>query len=82
MNFLDNLYLDARFKMQNFFSELKNEEDGVSNIVATVLLIVIVVALAAILWGFLSGWFQNIFKNITGQADTIGQTNTGKMLGF
>jgi len=82
MNFLDNLYLDARFKMQNFFSDLKNEEDGVSNVVATVLLIVIVVALAALLWGFLSGWFQNLFNNITGKADTIGQTNTAKLLRF
>lgn len=73
MSLLDNLYLDAKFKMKKFFADLKSEEDGVSNIVATVLLIVIVVALAALLWGFLSGWFKNIWTQITDQADTIGK---------
>lgn len=72
MNFLDKMYLNAKFRVSNFLSDLKNEEEGVSNIVATVLLIVIVVALAALLWGFLSGWFQELFLKITGQADTIG----------
>ena len=72
MNFLDKMYLNAKFRVSNFLSDLKNEEEGVSNIVATVLLIVIVVALAALLWGFLSGWFQELFLKITGQADKIG----------
>ena len=73
MSLLDNLYLDAKFKMKKFFADLQSEEDGVSNIVATVLLIVIVVALAALLWGFLSGWFKNLWLQITNQADTIGK---------
>jgi flagellin-like protein len=72
MNLLDNLYLNTKFKLTKLFSDLKNEEDGVSNVVATVLLIVIVVALAALLWGFLSGWFKELFEKITGSANTIG----------
>ena len=69
MNYLDNLYLDAKFKMQKFFSDLKNEEEGVSNIVATVILILIVVLLAAALWGVLSGWFKDMWDKITQQSD-------------
>ena len=52
--------------------DFESDERGVSSIVATVLLIVIVVALAAILWGFLSGWFQDLFDGITDKAGTIG----------
>ena len=74
MNLLDNLYLDTKFKVKNFFSSLKNEEEGVSNLVATVLLIVIVVALAAILWGFLSGWFGDLINQIKEKSGGIGNT--------
>ena len=69
MNFLDNLYLDTKFKVKNFFSGLKNEEEGVSNIVATVLLILIVVFLAAALWGILSGFFNDLWDQIRGKAN-------------
>ncbi|MBR6095269.1 MAG: hypothetical protein IKP92_09655 [Lachnospiraceae bacterium] len=69
MNYLDNLYLDTKFKMKKFFSDFKNEEEGVSNIVATVILILIVVLLAAALWGILSGFFNDLWDQIRGKAN-------------
>ena len=69
MNFIDNFYLDTKFKVKTFFSGLKNEEEGVSNIVATVILILIVVLLAAALWGILSGFFNDLWDQIRGKAN-------------
>ena len=69
MNFIDNLYLDGKFAVKRFFSDLKNEEEGVSNIVATVILILIVVLLAAALWGILSGFFNDLWDQIRGKAN-------------
>ena len=73
MNFLDNLYLDMKFKLKNFVSEMKEDESGVSNLVATVLLIVIVVAIAALLWVFLKEWFADVFRNITAASKNVGK---------
>ena len=64
MNLIDEMYLNTRFKIKSFFSDLKNDESGVSNIVATVILILVVVLLAAALWGFLSGFFGELFDKI------------------
>lgn len=64
MNFLDNLLLKMKFKIGSFVSDLKNGEEGISNIVATVILIVIVVVLAAALWAFLKGYFGDLFDII------------------
>ena len=71
MNFIDELYLNTVFKVRSLVSNLKDEEDGVSNIVATVILILIVVVLAAALWGFLSGFFSDIFGDIFTKKDDI-----------
>ena len=72
MNFIDNALLKAKTKLFFLVNDFKNEESGVSSLVATVLLIVMVVALAAVLWGFLSGWFEDLFKQIEEGAAGIG----------
>lgn len=78
MNYLDELYLDARFKFKRFIAEFENDNRGVSNIVATVILIVIVVLLAAALWGFLSGFFNEMFEKIKGAFNpSSSEINTG-----
>ncbi len=74
MNYLDNLYIGAKLRISNFLTNFKNEEEGISNIVATVLLIVIVVALAAFLWAALSGWLGRLWETlIEGKSEGIGE---------
>ena len=43
LNRLDRLYIQAQIKKRMFIENLKNDESGVSNFVATVLLILMVV---------------------------------------
>lgn len=71
MNFLDGMYLSIKNRVANFFMDLKNEEHGVSAIVATVLLILIAVMLAAIFWDTIKGWFDDMMAKILGESDTI-----------
>ena len=66
---LDYLYLNAQNRIRNFFNELKNDESGVSSIVATVLLILIVVMLAALFWDKIQEWFNNMWEIIVRKSD-------------
>lgn len=60
MSKIDKAVISAKNKFHNFMAD----ESGISNIVATVLIILMVVVLAGALFGFLSGWFQNMFNKI------------------
>ncbi len=66
---LDSMYILAKVKTQAFVEDFKNDESGVSNFVATVLLILMVVLIAGAVWGFLSGFFSDLFGQI-GQKST------------
>ena len=66
---LDYLYLSAQNRIRNFFNELKNDESGVSSIVATVLLILIVVMLAALFWDKIQEWFNKMWEIIVRKSD-------------
>lgn len=68
---MDSLYIGAKIRMAKFAEQFKNDEAGVSSIVATVLLILIVVLLAAIFWTNIQEWFGTTWDKITGKADTI-----------
>jgi len=59
MNIFDKAYYEIQFAKMKFAEMLKNEE-GVSNIVATVLLLVIVVAAVALLSGSMKKWMQTL----------------------
>ena len=59
-------------KGQCFLASLKNDERGVSPIVATILTILIVALLAAIFWKYISQFFEDIWNRIINQTDTIG----------
>lgn len=72
MNFLDGMYINIKNRVSNFFYELKNEEHGVSAIVATVLLILIVVLLAALFWETIKEWFDTTMEKILGESSKIG----------
>lgn len=64
--------IGAKIRFCNFVEELKQDETGVSAIVATILLILIVVLLAALFWGKISEWFETMWTKITGKANEIG----------
>lgn len=71
MNLLNRLYVGTMLRINNFVEEFKNDEKGVSSIVATVLLILIVVLLAAIFWESIQTWFSDTWAKIMGKANTI-----------
>jgi flagellin-like protein len=68
---VDRMYIGAKIRFNNFMDGLKQDESGVSSIVATVLLILIVVLLAAIFWEKIQEWFNTTWEKITGKADSI-----------
>lgn len=54
-----------------FFQGLKEDERGLSGVVVAVLLILVAVLAISLLWGYLSGWLETMWDNITGKADLI-----------
>jgi len=50
---------------------LKNDERGLSGVVVAILLILVAVLAIVLIWGFLSGWLQELWEQITGQAGAI-----------
>ncbi len=57
-------------------AELKNDERGVSAIVATVLLLLIVVLMAAVFYDTIAEWFSTMMEKIFSTADA-GNYGTG-----
>lgn len=50
---------------------LKEDERGLSGVVVAILLILVAVLAIILIWGFLSGWLQELWEQITNQANTI-----------
>ena len=50
---------------------LKNDERGLSGVVVAILLILVAVLAIVLIWGFLSGWLQDLWDQITGRAGGI-----------
>ena len=57
--------------LTGFFRDLKQDEHGLSGVVVAILLILIAVLAIVLIWGFLSGWLNDLWDKITGQASTI-----------
>lgn len=64
LNTLDRLYIGAQIRKRAFIESFKKDESGVSNFVATVLLILMVVLIGSAVWGFLGGYFKDLFQTI------------------
>lgn len=75
LNWLDSIYIGAQIRKRAFVESFKNDESGVSNFVATVLLILMVVLIAGAVWAFLSGYFTNLFKNIQSGSTNMGTSD-------
>jgi len=63
-----DLMILAYLNTVGFFRDLKNDERGLSGVVVAVLLILVAVLAVVLIWGFLSGWLQDLFDQITGKA--------------
>jgi len=57
--------------MLGFLRAFKNDERGLSGVVVAVLLILIAVLAVVLIWGFLSGWLNDLWGQITGAAGGI-----------
>lgn len=55
----------------NYINDLKNDERGSSPVVDTILLVLVAVLAVVLVWGWLSGWLQDLFSQITGEAGKI-----------
>ena len=61
----------ANLAAVGFVRSLKNDERGLSGVVVAILLILVAVLAIVLIWGFLSGWLQELWEQITGQAGSI-----------
>ena len=59
------------FSLIGFVQALKKDQRGLSGVVVAILLILVAVLLIVLIWGFLSGWLQELWEQIRGEADTI-----------
>lgn len=83
LTILDNAYIAAKNRIHMASNEIKegwsefvNNEEGVSAIVATILLILIVVLLAVIFWNSISEWLSQLWASITGGAAPLQNQDT------
>lgn len=61
----------AQIKAKRFVKNLKDDNRGVSGIVAAVILVLIALLLAALFWGRLQEWFNSTWGNITNTTNEI-----------
>ncbi|MBQ2708356.1 MAG: hypothetical protein IJF67_08815 [Clostridia bacterium] len=65
-------YITMNTRKAAIAAELKNDERGVSAIVATVLLLLIVVLMAAVFYDTIAEWFSEMMEKIFDTADPQG----------
>ncbi len=68
---INNKLIGAKIKMNNALQALKEDNRGVSGIVAAVILVLIAVLLAALFWGKLQEWFNSTWGNVTETTNEI-----------
>lgn len=66
---LNLLWISAGNKIRNFVEEFKNEEEGIAEIVAIVLIILIVVGVAATFNTNIGKVVENVFAKLTNFVD-------------
>lgn len=76
MNMLDRLYIRAQLGILKAKAGIKNfftSQDGVSNVVATIIILLIVVLLIGVFWNRLQGWLKGLmYKIFSSDFDTSG----------
>lgn len=69
MNKLDGLYIGVRLRLEKAWERFKGfwaSQDGVSNVVATIIILLIVVLIIAVFWDKLQVWLKNMMDIIFG----------------
>ena len=61
----------AANKVAEIARTLKSDERGLSGVVVAILLILVAVLAIVLIWGFLSGWLQELWEQITSRAGGI-----------
>lgn len=67
MNVLDNMAVSAKAYLWKWKENIKNffeEQHGVSNVVATIILVLIVVLIIGVFWEQLSAWLGDMMEII------------------
>ena len=65
------LPMTAYLAIAGFFREIKKDEYALSGVVVAILLILIAVLAIVLIWGFLSGWLEELWERITGEAAAL-----------
>lgn len=66
---IDYAFIGMQNRMKKAIVEFKENQSGVSNFVATIILILIVVLLCVIFWEKIQEWFNNMWDRITEASD-------------
>lgn len=67
MSLLDSMYISMRSRMMAARDRIKNfldAQEGVSNVVATIIILLIVVLLIGVFWSRLKGWVSGLMDTI------------------
>jgi len=67
MRLLDSVYISMRSRMmaaRDKMKEFLDAQDGVSNVVATIIILLIVVLLIGVFWGRLKEWVSGLMDTI------------------
>jgi len=75
-NLIRRAYITMNTRKAAIAAELKNDERGVSAIVATVLLLLIVVLMAAVFYDTIAEWFSETMGKVLDTADPGGMAET------
>lgn len=67
MNFLDKMYLKARFKLENFARDLITNEEGDTNLISIIIVLGIVLALVVVFRKYIA----DILKKISGSVESF-----------
>jgi flagellin-like protein len=62
---------NAYISISSFIRAFINDERGLSGIVVAILLILVAVLAIVLIWGFLGGWLEELWDDITGNAGSI-----------
>ena len=62
---VQNTLQKAGLKPAQLVYDIKTDERGLSGVVVAILLILVAVLAVVIIWGFLSGWLEELWEQIT-----------------
>ena len=65
-NVLDRMYIGMMNRVNQFIEDFSNDERGVSNFVATIIMILIVVLLCAMFFDNIKPYFNDLWARILG----------------